>query len=152
MVADDLSSFDKITKTNEWTSVADPSAWSGGYTHHETDLGRHESGEYVLQVPKSGTYGVEVFLPRITMLPSDRVEYSVPAALGKVADPGGAIVAAQKDSGSYVFTLNQQAMAGWVKLGDFALNQGELRIRATNVTSTDGLYFIADAVRLVCPN
>lgn len=149
VVADDLSGFDKITKTNEWTSVADPSSWSGGYTHHETDPGRRESGEYVLQVPKSQTYGVEVFLPRITMLPSDRVEYRVPAVMGKAVDPGGAILEARKDDGAYVFTLNQQAMTGWVKLGDFALGQGELRIRATNVTSTDGVYFIADAVRLV---
>ncbi|MGQ9456022.1 MAG: heparinase II/III family protein [Armatimonadota bacterium] len=149
VTADDLSGFEQVTKTKEWTFVPDPAAWSGGYTHHETDPGRHETGDYVLQVPASGTYVIEVFLPKTTIVPSDRVEYTVRASAIDVAEPGGPILEVQKTNKCYVFTLNQQTMAGWVRLGKFTLEKGELRIPVRNVTPTDGLYLIVDAVRLI---
>ncbi|MCX8053999.1 MAG: heparinase II/III family protein [Armatimonadetes bacterium] len=149
LTSDDLAGFERITKTNEWTFIPDPAAWSGGYTHHETDPGRRESGEYVFRFPETRTYKVEVFLPKITITPSDSVEYRVSARFGKPVEPGGAVISAREEDGAYIFVLNQQIMSGWVKLGEFLFDRGLLRIRATNITSTDGLYFISDAVRLV---
>jgi hypothetical protein len=149
VVADNLDGFERTTKTNEWVDVPDPNAWSGSYTHHETDPGRHESGEYVLNIPKYGVYAIDVFLPKTTILPSDRVEYTINAEALEVSKPTGAIVDVKRFNGSYIFTLNQQAMAGWVRLGEFSLREGELRVKARNVTESDGLYFIADAVRAV---
>jgi len=149
VTADDLTGFERITKTNEWTFVPDPAAWSGGYTHHETDPGRHETGEYVLRVAAAGNYAVEVFLPKTTVRPSDRVEYRVNAEAAQTAETSGAIVGIRKEDRGCFFTLDQSAAAGWVRLGEFHLEPGEFRIRAKNVTETDGLYLIADAVRLV---
>lgn len=149
VVADDACSFERVTQTNEWTTVPDPGAWSGSYTHHETDPGRRESGDYVLRVPKKGTCLVEVFLPRVTLTPSNRVEYRVPSLGLKPGEQDAAVVDVREEDGATVFVVNQQAMSGWVKLGYFALGSGELRIRAANVTQTDGVYFIADAVRLI---
>lgn len=147
IVADDRDAFKRLTETNEWARVPDPNSWSAGYTHHETDLGRHENGDYIFNVPKTGTYGVEVYLPKVTMTPSDRVDYRV-AAVGQPVQPGGAVTNACYDGNAYTFTLNQQAMCGWVKLGNFDLRQGQFAINSRNMTETDGLYFIADSVRL----
>ncbi|MDH7601288.1 MAG: heparinase II/III family protein [Armatimonadota bacterium] len=148
-VADDLDGFVKVTKTNEWTVVPDPAAWSGSYTQHETDPGRHECGEYVLQVPKAGVYAVEVFLPVTTITPSDRVEYTINAEPVELSATSGPIVQRRMSQSGCTFVLNQQTMAEWVRLGTFSLSKGELRVQARNVTERDGLYFIADAVRIV---
>lgn len=147
IVADDRDGFERITKTNEWERVADPVSYSTGYTKHETDPGRHEEGSYVFQVPESRTYGVEVFLPKAGVMPSDAVEYTIPA-MGKPAQALGPIKEVAGEA-SKVMTVNQQAQCGWLSLGRFALNKGEFRINARNVTEIDGLYLIADAMRLV---
>lgn len=148
IVADDRDRFERITQTSEWGRVAEPESWATGYTRHETDPGRRESGSFVFQVPRAATYRIEVFLPRITMDPSDRVEYVIPA-MGRPAGQGGAVLAVREDQDATVVTVNQQSMAGWVRLGDFALQPGVFRVTATNVTQTDGVYFVADAMRLV---
>lgn len=148
IVADDRDAFETVTQTNEWTRVVDPGSYATGYTHHETDIGRHENGYYVFDVPQTRTYAVEVFLPSITMNPSDRVEYRI-AAMGRPAAVGGAVVGAREEDGVWVLTVNQQEMSGWVRLGEFALTRGPLRINARNATDIDGLYFVADAMRLV---
>lgn len=148
IVSDDRTSFERLTKTTEWARTADVNAIKNGYTQHETDPGRHENGNYVFDVPKAGTYTVEVFLPRITMAPSDRVDYTI-AATGIPAKTGGAVVDVTQDGGTSVVTVNQQAMSGWVKLGDFMISKGTFKVNAKNVTEIDGLYFVADAMRLV---
>ncbi len=148
IVADDRDSFERITQTEEWTAVADPNAWLGGYTHHETDPGRHESGYFVFNVPKDGKYKVEVYLPEITMHPSDSVDYRIEAQ-GEPAGKGGAIIGVKKEDNAYIFTLNQQAMSGWVNLGTFTIKEGKFKVLAKNSTEIDGPYFIADAMRLV---
>lgn len=148
IVADDRTAFVKLTETIEWATVADTNAYSNRYTHHETDPGRHENGDYVFEVPEAGTYTIEVHVPRITMTPSDRVEYRI-KAVGIPAKVEGAIVDAQEDGGAHVLTVNHQSMAGWVKLGDFTLKKGKFKINAKNVTEIDGIYFTADAMRLV---
>lgn len=148
IVADDRDAFVRTTQTNEWGRICDPNAWSTGYTHHETDPGRHEGGDFVLSVPKTGTYAVEVFLPKATMDPSDAVEYRVPA-MGRPVEAGGAVKAVREDNGAWVFTLDQRARSGWVRLGEFGLPKGEMRINLRNVTQLDGVYLIVDAARLV---
>ncbi len=148
VVADDHKNFERITRTDEWTRLADPASYANGYTEHETDPGRHEEGNYTFVVPESRTYRVEVFLPVTSHTPSDRVAYTIPA-IGKCTEIGGPIVDAKQSHGPSVVTVDQQAQCGWVTLGRFTLNQGDLKINARNVTETDGLYFIADAMRLV---
>jgi hypothetical protein len=148
VTADDADAFQRVTQGNEWQEVADPKACGNSYTVHETDPGRNENGNYTLRVPESGRYAVEVSLPAITMTPSDRVEYSVPAP-GKPAAMGGAVVASRQGGGTMVVTLNQQAKCGWVRIGEFDLKKGMLTIGSRNVTPNDGIYFLADAVRIV---
>ena len=148
VTADDRDAFEKITKTQEWERVADPASYAVGYTKHETDPGRHEEGDYVFVVPQTRTYRVEVYLPKTGVTPSDAVEYRIPA-MGKPAIEGGPIVRVRGSEGPKTITVNQQAQCGWVSLGEFTINAGEFRINARNVTETDGLYFIADAMRLV---
>jgi hypothetical protein len=148
IVADDRDAFERVTQGNEWTRVADPNSWSTGYTHHETDPGRHENGNYVFNVPSAGRYGVEVSVPDITMVPSDRIDYRIPASGTPVA-VAGAVVNVKQDGDAYVITVNHQTKAGWVKLGDFDLPAGALKINAKNMTEIDGIYFTADAMRLV---
>jgi hypothetical protein len=150
LVADDADAFVRLTETDEWARVADPGSWQTGYTHHETDVGRHETGDYVLRVPADGRYAVEAFLPRVTKPASDRVEYRVPAP-GTAVEVGGAVAAVRQGEDVAVLTLDQSSAAGWVRLGSFDLVAGELRVTVRNVTETDGLYLIADAVRLVHP-
>ncbi|HPU27778.1 MAG TPA: heparinase II/III family protein [Phycisphaerae bacterium] len=146
--ADNRDDFQRLTETDEWEEKADPAAWSGSYLQHETDIGRHENGVYVLDVPETDRYRVEVFLPKITVQPSDRVEYRV-IGEGRPAERSEAIVSSRSASRTHVIIVNQQAMSGWTSLGEFTLSQGKLRIAARNVTEVDGLYFIADAVRIV---
>jgi hypothetical protein len=146
--ADNRDDFERLTKTDEWEEKADPAAWSGSYLQHETDIGRHENGVYLLEVPQAGQYRVEAFLPKVTVRPSDRVEYRV-IGEGKPAEPSEAIVSSRSASRTHVITVNQQAMSGWTSLGEFTLSKGKLRIAARNATEVDGLYFIADAVRIV---
>ncbi len=40
-------------------------------------------------------------------------------------------------------------MSGWVNLGEYNLNAGEVKINVRNVTDIDGLYFSVDAIKLV---
>lgn len=148
IVADNRDAFERMTKGEEWEIKTDPGAWSGTYVQHETDPGRHESGQYVLDVPAAGKYRVEVCLPTITTTPSDRVEYRI-IGEGKPAEAGGPIVSVRSASRTHTIMVNQQTMAGWVALGEFSLNKGKLRILSKNATEVDGVYFIADAVRIV---
>ena len=151
MVADDETGFERNIvedKGREWIRVPDPGSWSGGLTHHETDIGRAESGDYVLNVPEAGEYEVEVFAGKVTLVPSDKIEYRIPAA-GKSADKGGAVVDQRAEEGAFIITVNHQSKVGWVNLGTFKLEKGQLKINAKNVTQTDGVYFVADAMRLM---
>lgn len=148
IVSDDRTGFAPITRSNEWTRTPDPNSWSGGYTCHETDPGRRECGRFMVSVPKAGKYKLEVYLPKVTVGPSDRVVYRF-SAKGVPIEPGKAVIAVQRDGNEHVILVNQQEMSGWVKLGDFTLPKGQFTLRATNVTQTDGLFLIADAVRVV---
>ncbi len=148
LVADDRDAFERRTRTEEWTRVPDPASWATGYTHHETDPGRGESGDFMFDLPRAGRWRVEVHLPAITMEPSDRVDYVIPGK-GRPVEPGGAVVAARGGEGTTVVTVNQQARSGWTTLGEFNMKRGRLRIQARNRTETDGLYFIADAMRAI---
>lgn len=150
IVADDRDGFERVTQTQEWFRLADPASYATGYTEHETDPGRHEEGNYVFSVPETRSYRVEVHLPVTGHTPSDRVDYTIPA-MGKCAEETGAIARVRDGKGQApsVITVNQQAQNGWVSLGTFALNKGEFKINSKNATEIDGLYFIADAMRLV---
>ena len=148
MVADDRDAFEPITKGEEWECKTDPASWAGTYLQHETDPGRHESGNFVLEVPENGKYRLEVYLPRVLVTPSDRVEYKVNAE-GKPAAQSGPLVAVRSAGRTHALVVNHQAMCGWTPLGEFTLRKGKLRIMARNATETDGVYFIADAMRLI---
>jgi hypothetical protein len=148
IIADDRDSFETITQGQEWEQKGDSRAWFGGYTRHETDPGRHETGNYVIDVPKMARYSVEVFLGQYGVDPSDRTEYTIDA-VGKPADIGGPIVEVRQTKTGWIVVLNHQAGQGWVSLGSYALEKGKLKVNARNDTSIDGLYFIADAMRLV---
>lgn len=149
IIADDRDSWE-IVKISKYTKqITDTEAWGNQYTYDETDVGAREQGNFVFQVPADRTYRVEVFLPRITSHATDRAEYRVNAAMGKPVEPDGAVLGVRREGDTFVFTVNQQAMSGWVTLGDFPLTRGVFKLNAMNVTQTDGLNFIADAARLV---
>lgn len=148
LVADDRDAFERQTRTSEWTRIADPASWATGYTQHETDPGRGECGDFLFEVPRPGAWRVEVHLPAIPTELSDRVEYVIPGR-GRPAETGGAVVSVRGGEGTTVVTVNQQARSGWTTLGEFNLKRGRLKIHARNRTKTDGLYFLADAMRLI---
>jgi len=149
IVADDRDAWEVVKMSKYTKQITDTQAWGNQYTYDETDVGAKEQGNFVFNVPADGTYRVEVFLPNITSHATDRAEYRVPATMGKPIEPGGAVVSVNKEANAYVFTVNQQAMCGWVTLGDFPLTKGTFKLNAMNVTQTDGLNFVADAARLV---
>ncbi|MFQ3549263.1 MAG: heparinase II/III family protein, partial [Armatimonadota bacterium] len=97
IVADNLGSFQTIIGAEgEWTQHPDPGAWGNGYLQHETDPGRHESGVFIINVPKTGTYSVEVSVPNVTRHLSERIEYTFDA-MGKAVNPSGCIVESSSD-------------------------------------------------------
>jgi len=148
LVADDRDDFEYLTKTEEWERKTDPRCWAGGCTIHETDPGRHESGNYVFDLSAPGRYRVEVHVPDVSVMASERVEYVIRAG-GTPASVGGAVVDVRNAQNICTITVNMQAAAGWVGLGEFALNRGKIKILSRNATEIDGLYFVADAMRLV---
>jgi hypothetical protein len=148
IVADNMESFKRITETNEWMKIADPEAYGGTYEHHETDVGRGESGTYHFGVREGGQYRIEVYLGDLTITPSNKTEYYI-RAKGDPVQAGGAIVEVDKSRRRTTVTVNHQAKSGWVSLGEYKIPRGRFRIKAKNVTETDGIYFVADAMRLV---
>jgi len=148
VVADNIDAFKRITKTNEWMKIADPQAYGGTYEHHETDPGRGESGVYSFRVHDAGNYRVETYLGNLTITPSNKTEYEI-RANGQPAQTGGAVLKVDKGRRNTTVTVDHQAKCGWVSLGEYKIPRGLFRIKAKNVTETDGIYFIGDAMRLV---